>query len=88
MCFYVQDTNVAPGWGCCRCRTYNGLQRQWCRACSEPRHEEEIKIPDDIERCAGCGCGLPEGMLGVRPRGGEGPAVCPSCGAAWGAVTS
>jgi len=26
-------THVAPGWGCCRCRTYNGLQRTHCKSC-------------------------------------------------------
>lgn len=28
---------VAPGWGCCKCRTYNGIQRAECRNCSHAR---------------------------------------------------
>jgi hypothetical protein len=35
-CFHVRGTHVVPGWGCCRCRVYNGYQRDNCRACGHP----------------------------------------------------
>lgn len=35
MCDTVDAQFVMPGWGCCRCRTYNGLQRSNCRHCGE-----------------------------------------------------
>lgn len=35
-CEPVGTARLAQGWGCCRCRTYNGEQRSICRAC---RHE-------------------------------------------------
>jgi hypothetical protein len=36
-CRHVRATHVVPGWGCCRCRCYNGYQRQVCRNCGHPR---------------------------------------------------
>ncbi len=32
-CKRVEAPNILPGWGCCQCLTYNGLQRQACKAC-------------------------------------------------------
>lgn len=29
--------HVAPGWGCCRCQSYNGLQRLACKHCEHAR---------------------------------------------------
>lgn len=31
-CASVASDRIAPGWGCCRCRTYNGAQRGCCCA--------------------------------------------------------
>lgn len=28
---------VAPGWGCCKCRQYNGKQRPKCKSCKHNR---------------------------------------------------
>ena len=39
MCDFIKGKSVAPGWGCCACKTYNGLQRRNCRMCNAPRHE-------------------------------------------------
>src|SRR5688572_20468788 len=33
MCKFVKGSHVAPGWGCCHCRVYNGLQRMACKSC-------------------------------------------------------
>jgi len=33
MCQYVDHPNVAPGWGCCHCGLYNGVQNITCRIC-------------------------------------------------------
>ena len=41
--------NIAPGWGCCKCRVYNGIMRDKCKMCKhEPCHgvEIEIIVPD------------------------------------------
>jgi hypothetical protein len=32
-CSHVRGPCVVPGWGCCRCRCYNGYQRAACRHC-------------------------------------------------------
>lgn len=39
MCDFIKSPNVAMGWGCCRCRVYNGIQRVNCKECGEPHHE-------------------------------------------------
>lgn len=61
---------VMPGWACCRCHVYNGLQRVACRSCGEFRHDFEI--PDTVKLCA---CGF-----GYRPSMGENLKDCPVCG--------
>jgi hypothetical protein len=33
LCFHIRGSNIAPGWGCCHCRMYNGYQRTACRGC-------------------------------------------------------
>jgi hypothetical protein len=33
VCRHVRASSVVPGWGCCRCQSYNGYQRQACRQC-------------------------------------------------------
>jgi hypothetical protein len=34
MCKIVEETNyLQAGWGCCRCKTYNGLHRDKCKFC-------------------------------------------------------
>lgn len=30
-CKHVRGSFVCPGWGCCKCRAYNGYQRTTCR---------------------------------------------------------
>lgn len=35
-CKHVRAKYVVPGWGCCRCRCYNGYQRETCRNCGHP----------------------------------------------------
>jgi hypothetical protein len=32
-CRHVRDSHVVPGWGCCKCHTYNGYQREKCWNC-------------------------------------------------------
>lgn len=42
MCDYVDNSLVAPGWGCCHCvsadgsRIYNGIGRPCCKWCGAP----------------------------------------------------
>lgn len=37
MCECLKAPSVIAGWGCCGCRTYNGLQRKSCRICQVQR---------------------------------------------------
>jgi protein-tyrosine phosphatase len=39
-CSVLEGPGLMPGWGCCRCRQYNGNQRQECSHCG---HERCIK---------------------------------------------
>ena len=33
-CKRIAETpHLMPGWGCCRCRVYNGLERRSCKNC-------------------------------------------------------
>lgn len=34
MCTKIASDRVAPGWGCCRCKTYNGERLAVCRHCN------------------------------------------------------
>jgi len=35
MCTKVTADYVAPGWGCCKCHTYNRAHRALCKDCGE-----------------------------------------------------
>lgn len=36
-CSALSHPSLAPGWGCCNCRTYNGDQREACKVCQHKR---------------------------------------------------
>jgi hypothetical protein len=36
-CQAISHPNIAPGWGCCNCRTYNGERRDICKSCKHQR---------------------------------------------------
>ena len=43
-CALLKDIpNVLPGWGCCKCRTYNGMQRFLCKYCGHPCCHPEVQ---------------------------------------------
>lgn len=67
MCEFIKDTHVMPGWGCCECRAYNGLQRIVCKVCG--RSNCGVDIPEDVKQCANCGFGYTTEIF----------EVCPSC---------
>src|ERR1041385_4442466 len=46
MCGFIKAPNVAMGWGCCHCNTYNGIQRMECKAC-KVLHHEPLNIKGD-----------------------------------------
>ena len=33
MCDEIDSSYVMPGWGCCKCRQYNGPQHSKCKSC-------------------------------------------------------
>jgi len=37
ICVKIEHQNIAPGWGCCVCRVYNGVQRTECKNCKHKR---------------------------------------------------
>jgi hypothetical protein len=43
-----------PGWGCCRCRTFNGLQRRECKRCGHTPCAP-LPTPGDFNLCDECG---------------------------------
>lgn len=51
--------NLMPGWGCCQCRGYNGLQRDNCRSCGHTCCANKPK-PEEHGLCNVCG--VPKGM--------------------------
>jgi len=71
-CNFVEHENIMPGWGCCSCRTYNGLQRTHCRECNHARCE--LVTPDDLKVCKNCGFGYRLEMRESLRR------ICPVCG--------
>jgi hypothetical protein len=58
-CALILMEGVLPGWGCCQCRTYNGLQRPFCKICGHDCCEEMPK-PEKFGLCNTCG--VPEGV--------------------------
>ena len=78
MCEYISSEFFMPGYGCCKCGTYNGLQRDKCKNCKEVHHE--LMIPDDVVRCPLCGFGMIKNqdivgdLIGRDLRG-----KCPNC---------
>ena len=54
MCEFIIDTNIAPGYGCCRCRVYNGFQRIQCKSCG-------------VDHCA---LTVPDGQLAIYDEDG------------------
>lgn len=43
-CDKIIHPNIQPGWGCCKCRTYNGDQRPACKQCTHPRCDESESL--------------------------------------------
>lgn len=37
--------HLMPGWGCCKCRTYNGIMRTECKNCGHRRCD--VKYDND-----------------------------------------
>jgi hypothetical protein len=84
MCEYIDLPYVIPGWGCCRCRIYNGLHRKKCHVCGEERHD--FKVPDNILLCKKCGLGLPPGLKPTSTLAGRdvrGRCPNPECNEPW-----
>jgi hypothetical protein len=61
ICDLILDhPNVMPGWACCQCRTYNGLQRPACKFCGHACCNPAKPSPEDYDLCPVCG--VPEGL--------------------------
>lgn len=42
MCVYIPESaHLMEGWGCCKCKTYNGMRRLVCKYCGN--------VPCDIQ---------------------------------------
>lgn len=44
----VGNPALMDGWGCCRCKTYNGLWRDTCKYCNEPHHPLATNDTPDV----------------------------------------
>jgi len=50
MCLLIEGNPLLmDGWGCCRCKTYNGLHRDLCKACDEPHHPLVTATDDRLD---------------------------------------
>lgn len=59
-CEFIEQTDsLLPGWGCCQCGVYNGLQREICKWCKHKRCIETPK-PEAYGLCPICG--VPKGI--------------------------
>ena len=57
-CELVPKTkNLMVGWGCCQCRSYNGLQRDACNHCGHVCCFDKPK-PEEYGLCNLCGVPL------------------------------
>ena len=45
-CDKIDHPNLMPGWGCCKCRVYNGIQRHVCKSCGHVPCFTEIVVED------------------------------------------
>lgn len=70
MCQYVEGDYVTPGFGCCQCKTYNGLQRVVCKNCG--RKPCSIVVPPHVLKCTRCGFALSKQDWAKKD-------VCPAC---------
>lgn len=62
-CQFIEESKfVLPGWGCCQCHTYNGLQRKVCKLCG---HKPCIELPKPSQFGLCDECGVPEGIAHV-----------------------
>lgn len=39
-CIVIDHPNIFPGWGCCKCKTYNSNLYEECKYCSHKRCDE------------------------------------------------
>lgn len=49
MCNFVEGESIFPGWVCCACRCYNGLQRSNCKRCDHVQCAPETRQHIDTE---------------------------------------
>ena len=58
-CSRIDHPNIAPGFGCCQCHTYNGDQRTNCKHCGHVRCDNPTVKHIPIE--------MPDGTISIRP---------------------
>jgi hypothetical protein len=71
-CVLVNPPNevaLLPGWGCCKCRMYNGLQRDYCKSCGHVCCLRNKPKPEQFGLCNDCG--VPKGFPHVGHKGEE-----------------
>lgn len=49
-CMEFEALHVAPGWGCCACRTYNGSSRNECKHCGHARCDPLKGLAERVEQ--------------------------------------
>lgn len=59
ICGLIPDSkHVFPGWGCCVCASYNGLQRKFCKRCGHECCNPDKPLPEKYNLCNVCGIPL------------------------------
>jgi hypothetical protein len=61
------EHGMLPGWGCCKCRVYNGLQRELCKSCGHNCCNEEKPLPEKFGLCNECGVPKGAAHIGHNP---------------------
>lgn len=103
MCEYIHTQHVMPGYICCRCRSYNGMQRRRIDSTSSKLQTAckfgcvplcEVIPTDKIAICAHCFGAQeknPDGSVSMPLMNGAGkrfnPRFCPICQKPWEELT-
>lgn len=78
-CVAILDfPEVMPGWGCCNCRFYNGIQRPFCKNCGHIRCVTLPK-PSELGLCEDCGVPVGEEARKYKQYDGRPVEHTPDC---------
>ena len=65
----LNEPYIMPGWGCCQCKHYNGLQRKNCKNCGHECCNLTKPLLEAFDLCNNCG--VPRGARHQGHANGE-----------------